>query len=122
MDKINQWKAQVGAKVSLPCTTNFTENFREALYSAKHVNKDKSIKAVLFVLAVFNEASYPGFRLNNEKYTAYPDEEEAILPAGTSVEVEDYRAVVMGDKYVTKEGQAPLVDTKFHIIYLVRFG
>lgn len=62
------------------------------------------MKHVIFVLAVFNEKNYPGFRLNNEKYTSYPDEEEVLLPAGTQIEVEDYKLIIMGDKYVPKEG------------------
>ena len=84
MEKIEDWKMQAknGAKVRLPCATNFTENFREAMYSAKHVNKDKTIKPVLFVLAIFNEKDYPGFRLNNEKFASYPNEEDVVLPAG----------------------------------------
>lgn len=107
--------------MKLPSTTGFTENFREAVYSAKHVNKDKSFKPVLFVLAIFNQRRYPGFRLNNEKYSAYPNEQELLLPAGLELEVEDYRTVVMGDKYVPKEGQVEVTESKFHVFYLVRF-
>lgn len=107
----------------LPCTTNFTENFREALYSAKHSNRDKNIKSVLFVLCIFNQSSYPGFRLNNEKYTPYPNEEEYLLPAGIQLELESYKNAVMGEKFVPKEFQNKelFVDTKFHIFYLVKF-
>ena len=106
IEKIEMWKKQAakGAKIRLPCMTNFTMNFREAVYSAKHVNKNKQIKPVLFVLAIFNEKDYPGFRLNNEKYSAYPDEEEYIMPAGVQLEVEEYKLITMGDKYVPKEG------------------
>lgn len=124
MDKIEMWKKQAskGAKIRLPSTTSFTMNFREAVYSAKHVNKNKMIKPVLFVLAIFNEKDYPGFRLNNEKYSAYPDEEEYIIPAGVQLEVEEYKLITMGDKYIPKEGQVEVADSKFHVIYLVRFG
>ena len=124
MDKIEMWKeqAKLGSKIRMPHATNFTENFREALYSAKHVNKDKSIKSVLFVLAIFNEKDYPGFRLNNEKYTSYPNEEDVILPAGIQIEVEAYRMITMGDKYVPKEGQVECSESKFHVFYMVRFG
>jgi len=37
---------------------------------------------------VLNEICYPGFRLNNEKYCAYPNEQEVLLPGGITVEVE----------------------------------
>lgn len=119
---IQHWKEKVGEKVRLPSTTSFTENFREAIYSARHKNKDKDIRSVVFVLTIFNQDSYPGFRLNNEKYTAYPDEEEYLLPAGLQVEVEDYKKQVMGDKYVPKVGQIEVTDANFHIFYLVKFG
>ena len=69
----------IGKKVSMPTITSFTENFRQAIYSARHYNKKKDMKSVVFCLTVFNEISYPGFRLNNEKYSAYPDEEEVLL-------------------------------------------
>ena len=74
------------------------------MYSARHKNKDKTIKPVIFMLCIFNQTDYPGFRLDNEKYTAYPDEEEILLPSGTQVELEEHKVVRMGEHYIPKEG------------------
>ena len=48
------------------------------------------MQPVLFVLNIFNENNYPGFRLNNEKYSPYPNENEIVLPGGMTVEIEGY--------------------------------
>lgn len=73
-------------------------------------------------MAIFNQDGYPGFRLNNEKYSAYPDEEEILLPAGLQVEVEEYKVEQMGDKYKPKDGQIDMEGHLFQVIYLVWFG
>ena len=43
-----------------------------------------------------------GFRLSNEKYAAYPDEEEILMPAGMNVEVQGFDSFV-ATKYLPKE-------------------
>ncbi len=75
----------------------------------------------MFVLTVFNEINYPGFRLNNEKYSSYPDEEEFLLPAGMQFEIEGYEMLEV-NKFTPKEGMEELNDRKVHVFYLVRFG
>ena len=40
---------------------------------------------VLFVISCQNYQAFPGFRLNNEAYTAYPYEEEILLSEGCHV-------------------------------------
>lgn len=120
-NKIIEWKNNIGKKVHTPTITSFSENFRQAVYSSRHYNKNKEMKSVIFVLTVFNEITYPGFRLNNEKYSAYPDEEEVLLPAGTQFEIEGYENIECTD-FTPKEGQEDLNGKKIHIIYLIRFG
>lgn len=46
-------------------------------------------KPVLFVITVYNELNYPGFRLSNEKYACYPEEGEVLIPGGEKFEIED---------------------------------
>jgi len=120
-NKIIEWKNNIGKKVHTPTITSFSENFRQAAYSSRHYNKNKEMKSVIFVLTVFNEITYPGFRLNNEKYSAYPDEEEVLLPAGTQFEIEGYENIEC-TAFTPKEGQEDLNGKKIHIIYLIRFG
>lgn len=110
-DKIQRWKDQVGETVHLPSITSFTESFRESIYSLNHLdfikNKNKDIKPVIFVLSLFNQTSYQGFRLNNEKYSAYPGEQEILMPAGMKVGIEGNDLVKVSN-YLTKERQNSL--------------
>jgi len=52
------------------------------MYAGRHKNTESDIKSCIFCVTIFNELDYPGFRLNDERYTCYPDEEELLLPAG----------------------------------------
>jgi len=96
-----------------------------ALCSSKSTSKE--LKPVLFVLNVFNEINYPGFRLNNEKYSAYPNEYEVIIPGGETVEVEYVDGLNKDKPFEPKhmyfhKDQPNLNDVRMYIIYLVRFG
>ena len=89
VDAVQQWKEVVGKKIRLPSITSFSENLREAMFSA-NIKANKQQQIVLFMMAFFNQSSYPGFRLSNEKYSPYPDEQEILIPAGCNFEVEGY--------------------------------
>lgn len=88
--EIMKWKNNVGEKIILPSVSSFNQNFREAMYSSRHKNESLEIKSCIFCLTIFNEIDYPGFRLNDERYTCYPDEEEVLLPAGCKLEIEGF--------------------------------
>ena len=91
MAQIERWKKAIGGQVRIPCVTSFTENFRQAVYSC--ANYDQTLKGwypVIFSFAILNQTSYPGFRLNTEKFAAYPDEEEILIPSGINVELEGH--------------------------------
>jgi len=86
MPDIMDWSRAVGKKAKLPANMSFYEHLRMALCATK--SRGSQYKPVLFVLNVFNEINYPGFRLNNENYSAYPDEKEVLLPGGEPLEIE----------------------------------
>ena len=119
--EIMKWKNTVGKKIILPSVSSFNQNFRESMYASRHKNENTDIKSVIFCLTIFNEIDYPGFRLNDERYTCYPDEEEVLLPAGCQLEVEGFEQMEMSE-YTPKEGQENYNGKKFSIVYLSRFG
>ena len=41
---------------------------------------DDQLVPILFVVCMQNYDKFEGFRLNSYKYSAYPDEEEVLLP------------------------------------------
>ena len=46
---------------------------------------DDNKEHVLFVISCQNYEAFPGFRLNHEGYTAYPNEQEVLLSEGCNV-------------------------------------
>ena len=89
--------------------------------------KNNNTKPVLFVLNVLNEISYPGFRLNNEKYSAYPNELEVLLPGGITVEVEWVDGCDATKPFKPKgmtfhRDQPNLNGVRMYVIYLIKFG
>ena len=53
----------------------------------KYPNASDTTKKVpvLFFISCQNYEAFPGFRLNNQGYTAYPEEEEVLLSDGCKV-------------------------------------
>ena len=48
---------------------------------------DESLDPVLFCMTLRNKVGFQGIRLNDKRYTQYQDEDELMLPQGTSVYV-----------------------------------
>ena len=73
-DWIDEWKQASGINVCLPGNTSTSELFDIAMKFAA-VDDDTQVPA-LFVFYVWNFNRYPGFRLNDERYSAFPYEKE----------------------------------------------
>ena len=85
-EEIAGWSTNIGKRAVIPGNIGFSHILRQALVATKSsVSKNKP---VLFVMNIFNEINYPGFRLSNEKFTPYPNENEILIPGGTVVEIE----------------------------------
>ena len=78
-------------------------------------------RPVLFILNIFNEINYPGFRLNNERYSSHPEEREFLLPGGEMFEVEGFEKLEVKGMELHRD-QPDLNGEDLTIIYLVRFG
>lgn len=70
--------------VFLPGNTSFSQDLLVALTFATANARDDCFP-VLFVLSCHNWFSPPGVRMNNEAYTAYPEECEFLMMEGTEV-------------------------------------
>ena len=68
-----------------------TRNIIIALEFAFKTSKidEKTALPVLFVISCQNYEAFPGFRLNDPAYTAYPNEEEVLLSEGCPVLILD---------------------------------
>ena len=88
---IKDWKAEVGNNVCLPGNTSTSEIIDVALRFARPNQADDI--PVLFVYYVWNFINYSGFRLNDERYSAFPDECEHLLPEGQQVCVEGFEEI-----------------------------
>ena len=73
--------------VCLPENTSTSMSLKEALVFSKCTSMDTNNLPVLFVFALQNYKGYAGFRLNEDKYSAYPLEEEVLLKEGFEVYV-----------------------------------
>ena len=73
--------------VCLPENTSTSYSIKEALFFSKCTNVDSKNQPVLFVFAIQNFKGFAGFRLNLDKYSAYPAEQEVILKEGFEVHV-----------------------------------
>lgn len=62
-----------------------TESIDEAMRQIQVYNEQDSevYVPILFVIRMWNLMSYPGFRLNQPIYSAYPQEKEHLIPADT---------------------------------------
>lgn len=89
---IEQWRAKIVKKsedvsddcVKLPCNMSCTQNLGVALGFAVN-GLEQPFKSVLFVISIQNHFGFPGFRLNTENFSAYPQEEEVLLIEGCTM-------------------------------------
>ena len=97
-ESFNQQGQPVARCLQLKGSTSTSESFRIAMnfvqgkseqtwLQNKYFNDpdDEEIVPVLFLISVQNYNGFNGFRLNGEKYSAYPLEREVILLDGTKV-------------------------------------
>lgn len=117
--EIADWKSMIGKKAILPGNIGFYEYIRVALCATKNTSTRQ--RPVLFVLNCFNEHNYPGFRLNNEKYSCYPDEREVLLAGGESLEIEFVERIEAKNMVLHKD-QPDINEQTLTIIYLLKFG
>ena len=62
------------------CTRNIKIALEFAHKTSEECEDDQM--PVIFVISCQNYDAFPGFRLNNQEYTAYPHEEEILLSEG----------------------------------------
>ena len=72
--------------VFLPGNTSFSQDLQVAMQFAT-ANPREGCFPVIFVMICHNWFSPPGVRMNNEAYTAYPEECEYLMMEGTEVQV-----------------------------------
>ena len=106
---INGWREMVGRKVSkgkkknnyrpacvkLKGNTSTTKSFRQALLNLN--SKDASLIPVLFTITVRNYLGFHAFRINDERYTAHPYEQEFLLMEGIFVWVLKVEEILVKD-------------------------
>ena len=82
---------KVGQEVNMPGTTSTSSNLGVALGFSKCSTSIEDIeltgKSVLFVFFFQNYTGFPGFRLNQPEFSAFPDEEVYLLMEGIRVRV-----------------------------------
>merc|ERR1711935_1145840 len=78
---------KVGQMVNMPGTTSTSSNLGVALDFSKCSILDIAMtgKSVLFVFFFKNFIGFPGFRLNQPEFSAFPEEEEYLLCEGIPV-------------------------------------
>ena len=90
---IQDWIDDIGKEIRLHGTTSTSRNLEVALdYSKCHTKYEDNKQAVLFVFHMDNWNGTCAFRMTDERFTAYPYEQEVLLMEGKAVivlEVED---------------------------------
>ena len=90
---LNGWREMVGRKVTrkggkhfrpacikLPGNISTTKSFKQAIACAH--SKSPEFIPVLFVISVRNYLGYHAFRMSDDRYTAFPEEQEFLLMDG----------------------------------------
>ena len=87
----SEWEENVntGKEVNLPGNTSTSRSIKVALNFAKVPQQDSNTttNSVIFVFLFTNYCGFPGFRLSDSRYSAYPNEEEYLLVEGCPVRV-----------------------------------
>ena len=112
---LNDWKNACGSNVCLPGNTSTSEIIDIALRFAKPNEEDEL--PVLFIFYVWNFQNYSGFRLNDERYSAFPNECEHLLPEGQQICVEEYEEIEITN-YIYKFDNSDSMTSKIHVFYL----
>lgn len=94
MTQIDEWKdisqkeSKWDKKICLPSVvSSFYTSLDSALEHSQHPDPNNKDVPVLFVVCMQNYEKFEGFRLNSYKYSAYPQEEEVLLPMTTQLYV-----------------------------------
>lgn len=88
-DWIEGWREEVGEVfINLHSSTSTSKNLEVALdFSKCHTDYSNLQTPVLFVISVLNYTGFKGFRLNDKRYSVYPEEQEVLLMEGFTVYV-----------------------------------
>ena len=110
----------IGKKVRMNGSTTILKNLVTALnYSKCAEDKiNKNLKPVLFVYLIKNFKHFYGFRLNNQNYSAYPQEQEYLFMEGMSawiLNVEDDVVIKNEHPHVQKFNGKPVTIVYFYI-------
>jgi len=86
-DALESWYYKTGKEVLMHGNMSTTKSLDTALrYSMCNTYSGPDV-SVLFVISIQNNMGFSGFRLNDEKYTAYPGEQVFLLGEGFPVNV-----------------------------------
>lgn len=106
-DWIEDWRKQIGKnEIDLHGIMNTSKNLEVALnYTKCHTEYAAEQQPVLFVYSIRNYNHFSGFRLNDKRFTPYPEEEEYLLMDGFWIyvlDVEDNYEIVNKHKAFQK--------------------
>jgi len=72
---VEGWSNQIGNKTSLMGLTSTSKNLDVALgYSQCHTKYKSNQQPVLFIYSILNYRGLEGFRLNDKRFSVYPQE------------------------------------------------
>ena len=115
---IEDWRKEIGQDyINLKGITNTTKNLDIAMdYSKCHTDFWNHTTPVVFVISIWNNSGFKGFRLTDKRFSVYPEEQEVLLMEGFPVYVLDIQD---GFEIENKNEQLKKYDgKKITIIYL----
>ena len=88
---IEDWRQVIGHQmINLHGNTSTSKNLDVALgFSKCHNNHEENQLPVLFIYSINNFYGFKGFRLNDKRFSVYPEEQEFLLMEGFKVFVLD---------------------------------